>query len=35
VTSNPDFKVTPSIEDEYLRNGTRYTHSYNEILMRT
>jgi len=31
VTSNPDFKVTPLFDAEYLRNGTRYRHSYNDI----
>jgi len=40
VTSNPDFKVTilfvaPLFNAEYLRNGTRYRHSYNEILLGT
>jgi len=29
---NPDFKVTPLFDAEYLRNGTRYRHSYNGIL---
>jgi len=26
------FKVTPFFEAEYLRNGTRYRHSFNWIL---
>jgi len=30
-----DFKVTPFFDAEYLRNGTRYRHSYNEILIGT
>jgi len=30
---NPDFKVTPLFTAEYLRNGTRYRHNYNEILI--
>ena len=29
---NPDLKVTP-FNDEYLRNGMIYRHSYNEILL--
>ena len=28
VSSSPDFKVTPSFDAEYLRNGTRYRHSF-------
>jgi len=35
VTSNPNFKVTPIFNVEYLRNGARYRHSYNEILIWT
>ena len=35
LTRNPDFKVTPLFDAEYLRNGTWYRHSYNEILMGT
>ena len=31
----PDFKVTPLFNAEYLRNGTRYRHSYNEIQIGT
>jgi len=27
----PDFKVTPLFDAEYLRNGTRYRHSFNGI----
>ena len=34
VTSNPDFKVTPLFDAEYLRNGRRHTHNYNGILIR-
>jgi len=30
VTSNPDFKVTPLFDAEYLINGTTYGHSFNE-----
>ena len=33
MTPNPDFKVTPLFNAEYLRNGTRYRHSYNDILI--
>jgi len=29
----PNFKVTPLFDAEYLRNGTRYTHSFNGILI--
>jgi len=29
TTPNPDFTVTPLFDIEYLRNGTRYRHSYN------
>jgi len=29
----PSFKVTPFFDAEYLRNGTRYRHSFNEILI--
>ena len=32
---NQDFKVTPLFDAEYLRNGTRYRHSYNQILIGT
>jgi len=31
----PNFKVTPFFDAEYLRSGTRYRHSFNEILIRT
>ena len=30
-----DFKVTPLFDAEYLRNGTRYKHSYNGISIGT
>jgi len=33
--SNPDFKVTALFDAEYLRNGTRYKHSFNGILIGT
>jgi len=33
VTPNLDFKVTQLLNVEYLRNGMRYRHSYNEILI--
>jgi len=29
----PSFKVTPFFDAEYLRNGTTYRHSFNEILI--
>jgi len=32
---NPDFKVTPLFDDEYLRNGTRYRHGFNGKLIGT
>jgi len=32
---NPDFKVTPLFEAEYLRNGTWYGHSIDGILLWT
>jgi len=32
VTSNPDFKITPLLDAEYLRNSTRCRLSYNGIL---
>jgi len=35
MTLNQDFKVTPLFDAEYLRNSTRYRHSYNEILIET
>jgi len=28
LTSDPDFKVTTLLDIEYLRNDTRYSHSY-------
>ena len=31
----PDFKVTPFFDAEYLRYGTRYSHSFNGILVWT
>jgi len=31
----PSFKVTPFFDGEYLINGTRYRHSFNEILTGT
>jgi len=31
----PSFKVTPFFYAEYLRNGKRYRHSFNEILIGT
>jgi len=33
TTSNLDFKFTPLFDAEYFRNGTRYIHSYSEILI--
>jgi len=35
MTPNPGFKVTPFFDAEYLRNGTRYRHSFNGILIGT
>ena len=32
TTHTLDFKVMPLFDAEYLRNGTRYWHSYNKIL---
>ena len=29
----PSFKVTPLFDAEYLQNGTRYTHNFNEIIL--
>jgi len=34
TTHTPNFKVTPFFDAEYFRNGTRYRHSFNEILIR-
>ena len=31
----PNFKVTPFFDAEYLRNGKKYRHSFNEILIGT
>jgi len=31
----PGFKVTSFFDAEYLRNGTRYRHSFNRILIGT
>ena len=35
TTPDPDFKVTPFFDAEYLRNDTRYIHRYNGILTVT
>ena len=35
TTPTPSFKVTPFFDVEYLRNGTRYRHSSNKILIGT
>jgi len=32
VTCNPDLKVVPMFDAEYLADGTRYRHSYNGTL---
>jgi len=31
TTYNPDFKATPLFDAEYIRNGTRYKHSYDRM----
>ena len=31
----PNFNVAPFVDAEYRRNGTRYQHSFNEILIGT
>jgi len=35
TTFTHDFKVTPLLDAEYLRNGTRYGHCFNGILIGT
>ena len=35
TTSNPSFKVMLLFHAEYIRNVTRYKHSFNEIVIRT
>ena len=35
TTPTPDFKVMPLFNAEYLRNATRYRHSFNRILIAT
>ena len=35
MISDPHFKVKSLFDDEYLRNGTRYIHIYNGILIWT
>jgi len=35
TTPNPDFKVTPLFNAEYLRNSTTYRHSHDEKLIET
>jgi len=35
MTHNPDFKVTPLFDAEYLRNSTKYRHSRNYMLIGT
>jgi len=32
AAQNQCHKVTPLFDTEYLRNGTRYRHSYNKVL---
>jgi len=32
TTINPDFKVTPLFDAEYLRNSTTYRYSFNGML---
>jgi len=31
--ANQDFKVTPLFDADYIRNGTRYRHSHNAIMI--
>jgi len=33
TTHDQDFKVTPLLNAEYLRNGSRYIYSYNQVLI--
>ena len=35
LNPTPSFKVTPFFDAEYLRNGTTYRHSFNEVLIGT
>ena len=35
TTPTPSFMVTPFFDAEYLRNGTTYRHSFNEVLIGT
>jgi len=35
TTPNPDFKILPLFDAEYLKNGRKYRHSYNKILIGT
>jgi len=35
MNNNPHFKGMPLFDVEYLRNGTRLRHHYNEILIGT
>jgi len=35
MTRKPDLEVRPLFNAEYLSNGTRYRHSYNDILIGT
>jgi len=32
MTSNPDLKDTPIFDIDYLKNSTRYRHSYDGVL---
>ena len=35
TTNTPGFKVTPFFDAEYIRNGKRYRHSFNRIIIGT
>jgi len=35
MTPNPNFNISPLCDAEYIGNGTRYRHSYSEMLIGT